>query len=809
MAEIAVDAVVKMLLEKLLALAAEEISLFRGFKDDLKRLDKTLKKIQTFLNDASERDIEKDSSMKLWLYDLEDVAYEADNLLEEFNNEILRQKEEIESQVKRKVCCSFSFSSLGHVAFHREIGHKIKDLNTKFKNVNEDARSFGLQERLAVSANYIPPVMETNSIAVDPIFIGRDDVASQIVDVIIKSADELEVSVVPIVGMGGLGKMTLARKTFNDPRIETHFNQRIWVSVSKKIDNKGLLIKFLESLSGVFDRESSGEEAIMKQLQSKLKDARYLFVLDDYLNDEKHEWDKFKNCVKGISSSKGNFIIVTTRDQNVASILKTLDVPSLPILSDDDCWKIIKARTFRSLQVPEEFEAIGKEIACRCRGLRLAANVVGGSLRGKESDYWRSFLDSSNFNPNDDVVSKVLKVSFDRLPSSSLKKCFAYCSIFSKGKQIWRNRLIQLWMAEGFLFGSSDQDMESCGDDVYNILLQNFFLHEPEKDDYGRIKYSNMHDLVHDLSCSVAGVKPHNEENVISRVRYLAVDEEHDVKKEQTIYVRTLFLKGCNRITNMFLDCKYLHVLNLCGSDTEELTSSIDKLIHLRFLDLSFTHIKKLPDSFCKLFNFQTLRLENFDRLIELPERLKTLVGLRHLVLGVLLSLKRMPLEIGKLTCLRTLSIFIVGNEEGLKIGELRNLKNLHGEVAIRNLEEVREKAEAMGACLVEKQNLLSLKFEWSRRETREVNNNDDEVLEGLQPHQNLKRLVIRNFDGDKFPAWTMKMNFPKLVEIFLKDCRKCQEMPTLGHLPLLKILIVDGLRNVTSIGPSFKIYGI
>ncbi|XP_073154097.1 putative disease resistance protein RGA1 [Henckelia pumila] len=592
--------------------------------------------------------------------------------------------------------------------------------------------------------------------------------------------------------MGGLGKTTLARKTFNNPRIEQHFNHRIWVSVSKKIDKTGLLIKVLQSLSGVSDGESLGEEAIMKQLRSVLKDARYLLVHDDFLNDGKYEWDNFKNCVQGISSSKGNFIIVTTRHQNVASIVKTLDVPSLPVLSDDDCWKIIKARTFRSLQVPEELEAIGKEIASRCGGLPLAANVVGGSLQGKESDYWRSFLESSNSNPSDDVVSKVLKVSFNRLPSSSLKKCFAYCSIFPKGTQIWRDQLIQLWMAEGFLIERSDRDMESCGDDIYNILLQNFFLHEPVKDEYGRIEYSKMHDLVHDLSSL--------------RVRYLAVDNERDIKKEQTIYLRTLFLERSNLITNMFLDCKYLHVLNLQGSYTEELTSSIDKLIHLRFLDLSNnSKIKKLPDSVCKLFNLQTLSLAYCGSLIELPDRLKILVGLRHLVLGVLLSLKRMPLEIGKLTCLRTLDIFIVGNEEGRKIGELRNLKNLQGQLTIRNLEEVSGKAEAMGACLVEKQNLNSLDFWWSGpTERREGINNDHEVLEGLQPHQNLKRLVIRNFYRDKFPEWTMKMNLPRLVKIVLINCDKCQAMPTLGHLQLLKFLEVNGLKNVTSIGPSF-----
>ncbi|XP_073157503.1 putative disease resistance protein RGA1 isoform X2 [Henckelia pumila] len=108
MAEIFVGAAVSLLLEKLVSLAEEEISLFRGFKNDLKMLEGKLEMTRMFLNNALERDIEKDLPVKRWLCSLEDVTYEADNLLDEFNYEIVRRKVEIESQVKQKTYIGFN-----------------------------------------------------------------------------------------------------------------------------------------------------------------------------------------------------------------------------------------------------------------------------------------------------------------------------------------------------------------------------------------------------------------------------------------------------------------------------------------------------------------------------------------------------------------------------------------------------------------------------------------------------------------------------------------------------------------------------
>ncbi|KAL0423614.1 UNVERIFIED_CONTAM: hypothetical protein Sradi_0896200 [Sesamum radiatum] len=285
--------------------------------------------------------------------------------------------------------------------------------------------------------------------------------------------------------------------------------------------------------------------------------------------------------------------------------------------------------------------------------------------------------------------------------------------------------------------------------------------------------------------------------------------------KENASYLRALFSN--DKIPDGVLDdCKNLRTLAL-QKNTEELSPSIAKLIHLRFIDVSFTNIRAFPESICQLYNLQTLRAFRCYELQELPSRFRNLISLRHLVVDREEHFE-MPIEIGKLTCLRTLKFFNVGNENGRQIEELGYLKNLKGEVAIHKLEHVNGKEEAARACLTEKPNIHKLKLVWSG--SREgYNFSDEQVLEGLKPPPNIKSLSIEGFSGDNLPSWIMNrsisdqvIRLEKLIELKLVDCERCLEIPTLGHLPLLKFLTLIGLRNIRSIGPQFyypRNYGI
>ncbi|XP_022878908.1 putative disease resistance protein RGA4 [Olea europaea var. sylvestris] len=442
--------------------------------------------------------------------------------------------------------------------------------------------------------------------------------------------------------------------------------------------------------------------------------------------------------------------------------------------------------------------------------------MVGGALQGKEVAEWISVLEIglSNLEANQNIVFQVLKLSFDRLSSPLLKKCFAYCSIFPEDSQIEREDLIQLWMAEGFLLDDGENNMETLGNRCFNNLLQNSFLQEAEKDDYGNIKYCKMHDLVRELACSVSNSESFNaadcSTDVIPKVRYLAMkllEKEQAITEEKANYLRTFFLRRRSLPDKILPWFKHLHTLKLCGTGVEVLPSAIGKLIHLRYLDASENYkMKTLPDSICKLYNLQTLRILKCFYFQRLPERLSDLSNLRHLNFYFDGRDFQMPPKIGKLSHLQTLMYFRVGDEEGSRIEELGSLKNLTGKLDIHNLELVNGIEEAKKADLVGKPKINKLGFMWTTNIDENVSegNNDKSVLEGLQPHLTLKSITIKGFRDTNFPSWTMKMEvFHELIEIKFINCRNCVEIPLFGHLRFLKYLTLDNLTNVRSIGRS------
>ncbi|KAI3470299.1 hypothetical protein Pfo_026962 [Paulownia fortunei] len=830
MAEAAVGAVVgatvRVLLQNLLSVAVEEISLGRGFKKDLEKLKNSFFTIQDFLYDAEMQQV-TNRAVKRWLKKLEAVAFDADNVLDELNYQVLSKKMETQNKMKKKVQSFFSHSN--PIALRRKMAHKIRDINNKLELINQEASSFGFQIRLAGAhdpgaGSDSPARPETDSFTVDPIVLGRENDVSRIVEMLTAIPTEQIFSILPIVGMGGLGKTTLARQVFGVEKIKTHFENCIWVHVSENFDAMIIFKNILASLTAEYV-ELGNREVLLKKLQKDLGAKRYLLVLDDVWNEETEKWDNFINSLSGISHVRGNGIIITTRSEKVASIVKTLPIYKLQSLSEDNCWSVIKAKAFREGDIPSEFQAMGKIIAKRCQGLPLAAKVVGGLLCGKLKAEWLSIEQSwlSHFGGDGNTVLKVLKLSFDHLPSPSLKKCFAYCSIFPKGVYIKRDELIELWMAEGFLQTDQKTDMETVGNKFLNILLQNSLLQVVERDRYGNITYCNMHDLVHDLACSVLNSKGIcvNDDILddIYQLRYIGResirDESCPIPKEQARCLRTLFFVG-KASDIMFSDFKCLHVLILMGRDVKELPSLIKELIHLRYLDISYTKIECLPDSIGELYHLQTLRAaaeyESEYYMTKLPNTLKYLISLKHLHIPNI----ELPPEMGRLTSLQTLPYFQVGHEKGRGIVELGNLKNLKGKLEIHNLEKVHDKEEAKSAGLFQKPNIFKLKFVWNQ--SREGETHDQNVLEGLQPHPNLKSLEIYGFKGRSFPLWTLRMvvrdnlegcwvELNNLMEIRLTRCRECEEIPMLGQLPHLKSLYLCGLTGVRSIGSSF--YGI
>ncbi|KAL8048687.1 hypothetical protein ABFS82_07G082600 [Erythranthe guttata] len=580
--------------------------------------------IQRFLNDAENNQI-TNGTVKLWLHKLEGVAFDADNVLDELDYQHLSETVNTQHKIKKKV----------RVFFPRNIRRlkmprKIKDINKNLEEINKEARSYGLQMAVGGACAPIvgsgPSCRETDSFGNDPIFLGRENDVSEIVKMMTTPPKGDQVfSILPIVGMGGLGKTTVAREVFDHKDIKSHFAKRFWVHVSENFDLMILFRKILTSLTKTNVKLESKQD-VLEELQTYLGAGRFLLVLDDVWNDSKGKWDDFINPLRKISSVTGNGIVVTTRNQSVASLVTTLPIHKLKELSEEQCWSIIKAKAFPKDNVPSEFELIGVSIAKKCQGLPLAARMVGGLLLGKSIDEWLHIeMNWLSDLRDENSVSKILKLSFDHLSSPALKKCFAYCSIYPKGYDLPRERLVELWMAEGFLGGNDD--MEIVGNKFFNNLLENsLLLQVVERSGDDNIIYYNMHDLVHDLASSVL--------NSSDKVRYIGWEsingQSHAILKEHASCLRSLCFNDsiCDL---MFSEFKSLHVLILNSGGHlffDELPSSIGELIHLRCLDIFHTFIKCLPDSVGDLYHLQTLRACHMEKL---PNTMKHLMNLRHL----------------------------------------------------------------------------------------------------------------------------------------------------------------------------------
>ncbi|GLT55754.1 hypothetical protein SLA2020_288470 [Shorea laevis] len=821
MAETILGPVIEEALFKVASFTAGQIRLAWGLEKELSKLRQSLNLIQPVLQDAEEKQ-HSEVAIREWLQELKDVAYDMVDVLDEVAYEVLRHQVETQSQVKR---VRTFFSPSIPIAFRFNMANKIKKTNESLAKVTRDAVFPLLTRNKSPRVGKSQP--DTHSILDSKFESRRDEDVTEIVNLLTEQrSHQYPISVISLIGMAGVGKTTLAKLLYKEIETKKMFDVVAWVCVSDDFDEKIILNGMLEHL-GHDAGGINNMNVLLKKLEEKTEKKTFLLVLDDVWEDDSGTWATFSGRLSNFVKTSGNSIVVTTRNERVASsIAKYLPLHRhhLKRLSDDDCWLIIKEKVFGSTEASitdQQLEAIGRDIAEKCGGLPLIANVLGGTMRNvKGIDRWLSIKDKIVWSLEDfDQIKFVLKLSFDHLPSD-LKKCFSFCSIFPKDFDFEKDDLVQHWMAQGFLRSSSQEMMEDIGNKYVSDLISNCLFQDVERDKDGNIISFKMHDLVHDLALLVSDgetlilKKDTIHEN--SCLRHLRVSS--GVEMDPTI------LRGvAPKLHSVFLEVdfcsmsrvnlKSVRSLSLKKADSDKLDGdklpvSPSKLKHLRYLEISKAKIRVLPKSFSKLYNLQTLKLMDCYHLQKLPDGMENLISLRHFYFH---PEKLMPRNIGRLTSLQTLSLFVVGKEKGYHIEELGCLSQLRGALTICNLEFVKSKSEAIKANMEQKTKLYKLKLQWGGNE-EEGYNSSEGVLEGLQPPSNLKKLSIHDYMGEKSPSWMEKgVNLSgdafllnNLLKLGLYSCGECMDIPSLGFLPNLQVLDIRFMEKVKRMGSKF-----
>ncbi|XP_014492701.1 putative disease resistance protein At3g14460 [Vigna radiata var. radiata] len=792
----------------------EVLNFVRGKKPDklLQKVKTQLIVVRVVLADAEKRQI-TDSNVKEWLDLLRDVVYEVDDLLDEISTKAATQKE---------VSNSFShfFKSKKIVSIT-----KLEDIVERLDDILKQKESLDLKEIPVES--YQPWKAQPTSLEDGYSMYGRDKDKEAIMKMVLEDSTNGEtVSVIPIVGMGGVGKTTLARSVFNDGKLKQQiFDVKAWVCVSDIFD----IVKVTRTMIEEITRKPcklNDLNALQLELMDELKGKRLFIVLDDVWIEDCDNWSSLTKPF--LSGNKGSKVVITTRNENVAAAVPfhTVEVYHLNKLSNEDCWLVFANHAFPPSETSETrgtLEKIGKQIVKRCNGLPLAAQSLGGMLRRKQTIRdWNNVLQSDIWElpENQCKIIPALRISYNYLPPH-LKRCFVYCSLYPKDYEFEKDELIQMWIAEDLVKAAKKgKTLEEVGQEYFDDLVSRCFFQSPRWSEGG---YFVMHDLIHDLATFLGGDfyfrtdELEKETNIDRKTRHLSLtrfsDPVSDIEAFDTVkFARTFLLIDYkdspfnNEKAPLIIvsRLKYLRVLSLYKFQSQlALPDSVGELIHLRYLNLSYTSIETLPESLCNLCNLQTLKLSSCSELTKLPSAMQNLVNLRHLeILGT--SIKEMPKRMGKLNKLRNLDCYVVGKHTENSIKELGGLPNLHGMFSIEKLENVTKGEEALEARIMDKNHISHLSLEWSIDNDNSIDFQVQlDVLSRLEPHQDLKMLSIHGYKGTRFPEWVGNFSYRFMTHIYLRNCNNCCMLPSLGQLPSLSHLGISNM-NVKTIDAGF-----
>uniref|UniRef100_A0A0D9YQI6 NB-ARC domain-containing protein n=1 Tax=Oryza glumipatula TaxID=40148 RepID=A0A0D9YQI6_9ORYZ len=491
-------------------------------ENDLERLRDILPAMYNLI-DRAEWTIHKDHVPEL-LLKLKDAVYDAEDLLDELKWHEL--KVAMEGSANKSPLIDF-LDSVIQGSFN-----KVSGTYEKLNNVSSLLEKMGLHEVTQHFDKSFRP--ETTSFPTETEMFGRDNELEQVMQSLgvpakgsrvlskrkkprsainalpstsktkqhngTQMSDESGITcipVLPIYGIGGVGKTTLAQHICHDSRVKSHFDLIIWICVSDDFDVKRLTKEAIQSCS---TKEADNLDYLQRALSEEVMNKRLLIILDDMWGDVSREsghcWKRF--CAPLTNALQGSMMLVTTRSPDVAREVQTMEPIRLEGLQDDVFWDFFKLCAFGSKNSENypELVHIGKSIVQKLKGVPLATETLGRLLRmSLDTEYWNRILKSElwELKQNNTEILPALRLSYLYLPTH-LKRCFSFCAVYPKDHKFEEDNLAEIWIAEGFVQPEGNTPILDTGKQYFEDLVNLSFFQS-----VGGNKYV-IHDLLHDMA---------------------------------------------------------------------------------------------------------------------------------------------------------------------------------------------------------------------------------------------------------------------------------------------------------------------
>ncbi|CAM0909665.1 unnamed protein product [Alopecurus aequalis] len=639
-------------LEKLSTEAVEVASVRTDFEHGMKRIESEFMILQAFLGQVNEYNV-GEKTFEAWLDQVTNAAHQVEDIIDEYSF-LTSQTAVINNFFKRKFHQAKSFAAWQSLSNQiDQVENRIQQLSTMKDryaiSVGEPGKSSTLQYARHLSLS------DSAYLSDDLELVGNASELGRLKQWLL--SEQQDRSIMSILGMGGLGKTTIASSVYKNQRISGVFDCYAWVTMSQNYQVEDLMRQIMKQLIDQRSHMASGIETmsrvrLIEELQSNLRDKKYLIVLDDVWDTD--DWLFFNSAL--VRNGRGSRVLVTTRKKDVASLANDGFLVELKILSYTEAWHLFCQKAFRRLEdkiCPVNLRPWAEKIVKKCQGLPLALVAIGSllSYRELEEQEWSSLHNQLSWqlanSPELNWIMSILNLSLNDLPGY-LKNCFLYCSLFPEDYKIKRRWICRLWVTEGLVEerggGATMEEIAEC---YLKELTRRSLLEVAERNVHGRASSFQMHDLVRDACLIVANKEKFavvygdsGINQVSSEARRLFVQKDAlSLKVAAASRIRSFILFD-TQVTSSWIDdissnFRLTRVLCLRFANIHHVPGVVSDLLNLHYLDLAHTKIKHIPASFGKLRNLQVLDLR-FSYVEQLPWEITLLTKLRHLYVYML-----------------------------------------------------------------------------------------------------------------------------------------------------------------------------